>query len=318
MKKQEAYSLLDISEAASDTEIKKAFKTKAKYLHPDVNKEPDAQDKFKKINEAYTAIQNKDFDDNKQSPFQSYNDGFDINDFIINNFGNMNRRNIKRHNAPDINIDLTLSFKDSVLGVVKNISFNRNVACPTCQGECEAPDPSVCNICSGTGFSVKRQGYTTIQTGCSNCKGKATKKLCHSCSGKGIFNHKVSENINIPAGVNSDSKLVVRGGGNFISAVENPSNVIIKINVIPQDNLRLENNDVIYDLNISLLEALKGKIVSVPTIIGEKEIEIPSNSKNKEEVKIPNLGLNGQNFQKVVLNVSYPENINDLISHLEK
>lgn len=112
------------------------------------------------------------------------------------------------------------------------------------------------------------------------------------------------------------AKLVVRNAGNFMSVMHGSSNVVININVTPQDDLYIENNDVVYNLNISLLDALKGIKTAVPSILGLQEININPASKNKEEILIPKLGVGGLNNQRVILNIQYPDNLDSLINFL--
>ena len=208
MKKEQAYQALGLNTNATEADVKKSFKNLAKSKHPDLNKDPNASEEFKKINEAYQAITNNKFDDDIPTFHHHQANGFDIND-LLNNFININQRqqtNFKTFDAPDINVEITLSFKESVLGVTKPINYTNSVACPTCEGTTEEVDKNACKICNGIGFSVKKQGFTTIQTGCQNCKGKRSTKLCTSCSGKGTFIHKQNHMVNVPAGVKNRCK----------------------------------------------------------------------------------------------------------------
>lgn len=323
MLKNEAYKILDLPETSSKEEVKKAFKKLAIKYHPDVNKDPTAEQTFKSINEAYQSIENNTFDD--QAPSMNWGHGnIDLNT-IFNSFGNMwggrsqtHRKYKTNMSLPhDISLEQTISFKESVLGCKKDITYNCNIECAKCHGEGDKIIDNGCKKCHGKGQVTSRQGHMIITTTCSECKGKIDYEECKECTGTGYIASTRTISVVIRPGIIDKTTLQLMGVGHFHFVNGGNTNVLLLVKVIPIEGLTLQDRNVISQVNISLLEALTGCSKDVVTIDGSQNITIPAASKNKEEVIIPKLGVERLGSQRVIINVTYPAQLDKLIDILK-
>lgn len=315
MNLQEAYTTLGLSNKSSEDEVKKKYKELSRKYHPDVNKEPEAEAKFKKINEAYQRIKDGD------APSSQFNPGFNPfeDNFISDMFA---RAGFKRRYSPEnISLNTTISFVESVLGSKKTLNFNRKIKCSSCNGQGQVKIHNGCDKCQGRGqIAMKRGSMVFVQT-CDKCYGKSSLEECSNCTGTGVLDSEVSVNVSIPGGVSDGNILRLAGMGNFSGqfiSSDQFSDVHLHINVEPDADLCLDGADVLSTLNISLLEALTGCSKKVKTVLGEREIYIKPASKHNEYVLIPNVGVNKKGSQKVILNVNYPNNLEKLINTMQK
>lgn len=317
----DCYKTLECSSDISDDDLKKKYKELAKRYHPDIYKEN--PDKFKEINSAYQAIQ-----DHKKNPFGRVNSTdesdfpFNIND-IFSNFHGFSgfRQQGPQRKISHIQMEIELSFKESIFGVEKEIEFDRETKCDKCNGQGFTQKKNGCTHCDGFGQSVMRQGNSIFSSQCGYCRGKGSKEDCSGCGKKTFIKTRAKMKVNIPPGIRDKNIVQLQGAGHFSHASmigEAYSNVLLTINVKNDTELTLEENDVIYKLNISLLEALKGCSKVIPTINGEETINIPSASRNKEEIIINGLGVKSVGNQRIILDVEYPENLEKIISSLEE
>ena len=324
---KEAYQLLEIPENSSTDDAKKAFKKLAAKYHPDVNKEAGAEDKFKKINEAWQVINSGKSTDPVPPTYGRYYqnspiDFIDLNDFISSFVDGMptNRHNFKNFNQSNIEIHQTISFKESVLGCTRDIKYHRNVKCGTCQARGEKTINNGCTQCNGTGKIKSFASFSVVIQTCPSCKGNISYEKCNDCSGQGIINTEQSGTVKIPPKIMEGNILNLSNQGNYIGdlmGTANYTSLLLHIHVIAQDGLSLRNNDVVSQINITLLEALTGCKKKISTIDGEKEIEIPKLTKHKDEISIPKLGVKRVGSQIVITNIEYPNDVNPLIEALK-
>lgn len=304
MRLNEAYSILELKNDASPEEVKKQYKKLAKIYHPDINKAPDASEKFKKINEAYEKIQKGEQDDVPMNNW-AQNIGFPFN------FNNFNFHQSNRIDADDIYKQTNITFAESVLGCDKSISYRRNVKCKVCDGGGEVHENNGCASCNGLGRTIRRNGNIVMTAVCASCKGKIKTKPCTNCREQGFINSEISISVKIPPGIKDKNTLRIHGMGNFAGTgfVGNDEYTVLYLtcNVEQDSDLFIINSDVICKLQLPLLEALSGCKKNVKTIDGQKEITIPSMSKNKDEIVIPNMGVAGQGNQRVILDIIYPD-----------
>jgi molecular chaperone DnaJ len=322
MKKEEAYSALGLSASASKDEAKKKFRDLSKKLHPDVNKSSTATEEFKKVNEAYDSIKNDKFDDEPQfhggsgfNPFGGM--GINLND-LINGFSGFNQRRQQRNNFPPIEINLDLSFKEAVLGARKELNFKRQVKCQPCDGQARSAKDNGCAQCKGTGKVIQRNGNMLITSTCNKCNGKTEFIDCKQCNSTGCQSADTTISVNVPAGAFNNT-LRLGGIGHFLSSApfgDEHTDVYVHLKSENNQNFQVEENDLIYKLPLSLLEALEGGKRKIPTIDGDMEIEVPKLSRNLEEIVIPKMGLARLGNQRVQLDVSYPKDVTSLVSTL--
>jgi molecular chaperone DnaJ len=305
---QEAYNVLEVQDSISDTDLKSTYKKLAKQFHPDVYKTD--TDKFKKINEAYQLIIDyrknpEKYNPQSRSPFSGGGFNINLND-IFNGFGRSQQTNI---NASPINLNTKISFKESVLGVEKEISYKKNIKCSDCDGNGKEPQSNGCKSCNGFGRVIQQQGNMHYSTGCSKCHGRNVKfKDCIKCNAKGITEVEVNAKINIPSG--NSTTLRIQGAGNYGGSAgimgDVYSDVFLKVEVEPDPDLTLVGTDVIFKLNLPLIDALIGCEKEVKTIYDTRTIIIPAKSKNKEEIIIEGCGVKqAKGNERVILDIDY-------------
>lgn len=306
MQIKEAYSILEIPEGSPPDEVKKKYRQLTKKYHPDINKESDAEDKFKKINEAYqVASTGKSTDKNPPSSGRTGGNPFAHGTQFIR--------------LENIDLYATISFKDAILGCKIDLKFNRKSKCNDCQGIGYLTINNGCDKCNGSGQTTVRQNNMVFIQNCDKCHGKLNHKSCEDCIGSGIVESLTSINVSIPPGIKNENILRLNGMGNFagrFGPIEQHTDAHLHIKVIPEEGLTFDGTYVITTLSISLLDALRGCKKSVKTILGNKDIDVGAMSKNKEEILLYNVGVAGTGSQKVILDVSYPENTNKLIDVL--
>jgi molecular chaperone DnaJ len=227
------YAILGIEKNASEEDIKKAYRKLAKEYHPDVNPgNPEAENKFKELSEAYDVLSDPDKKNNYDrfgsasgpqngygggfNPFEGMG-GFDPNSFFDQFFGGGQQKRQRAVNS-DINASIDLSLKDLLLGCVKKINFPKNVACPSCNG-LGGHNPKTCHGCNGHGVQMRQiqQGFMILQQNvpCSVCngKGQSFSRLCDECSG-GIKTIQEEIDLRIPENCPIYSTLAVHSKGN--------------------------------------------------------------------------------------------------------
>lgn len=321
MRLEDAYKELGLEQNSSAEDAKKKYRELSKKYHPDINKEENATERFQKINQAYQCIQNGKGDE-REDNFNDYENGsININDifsgFGFNPFGNQRRQ---QQQIEHINLSTTISFKDSVFGCKQDLKYSRRAACSSCGGAGQVKLNNGCDKCGGRGTTTQQSRNMIFTTTCDKCKGRVNLETCKGCHAKGYQETETSVQVSVPGGVQNGNILRLQGMGHFVGNMmgqEQATDVFLHISVNQDSNFKLEGQDVIHILNISLLEAVQGCEKIVPTLLGTKKININKLSKNKDEIKIPNLGVNKQNSQRVILNVEYPDNIDNLISALK-
>lgn len=306
MNLKEAFKILELSESASPDEIKKQYKKLTKTYHPDINKAPDAEDKFKKINEAYKLVQ-----DGGESNI------FGNSAYYSNPFG----KKVRPSHSENINIHTTISFKDSVLGKKQDIKFNRHGKCDNCDGQGKFALNNGCDKCNGRGQIISNQGNMIFAQTCDKCMGRSNMELCKNCNATGTVETEVSVSVSIPGGVVTGNVLRLGNMGNFVGnfiGFDQFTDTFLHITVEKDPDLSLSGQNVISKVDLTLLEAIVGCNKKVKTIFGEKEISIKPLSKNNDDIIIEKMGVNKAGNQVVKLNVSYPNDVSKLINVLKE
>ncbi len=313
------YEILGVSKDASKDEIKSAFRKKARELHPDVNKAPDAEEKFKELGKAYETLS----DDNKRATYDRYgedglkNAGFDTGGPFAGGFGNLNDifetffggfggfgfGGAPDPNAPqrgsDLRYDIKLKFEDAAFGIAKEIRFDHLETCPDCHGTGaeKGTQKKTCPQCGGSG-QVKTVTRTPLGnfaqiTTCPHCSGtgQVIDKPCKTCQGAGQVNREKKIEIKIPAGVDHLSKIRVSGEGDCgINGGPN-GDLFVVIHLESSNYYKRDGINVFTELEISPAQAVLGDTISIKTLDGEKEIQIPAGSQNGTLVKIKGAGI---------------------------
>lgn len=319
MNLREAYQILELPSTATPDEAKKRFKKLAKEFHPDRNKDPGAEDKFKKYSEANDRIQVGD--QAEPSPVNWNPFGGNPMHDVFNVMFNRNGQSSKVHHASHIELTTTISFKESVQGCKKELKYSRKTKCPHCQGSGNKSINNGCQFCKGRGQVTNIAGGAVFVQTCNSCHGKSQTTPCGECNQSGVVDTEVSINVSIPSYVIDGNVLRLERMGNFGGMVmglhDQYTDALLHINVVSESGLRLEGKDIVSDLNISLLEALQGCNREINTISGNKEIDVIGGIKNKEEVVI-SVGDHNNIKHRVIVNVSYPSDVSSIINLLVK
>lgn len=341
--KRDYYEVLGVEKSASEDEIKKAYRKKAKQYHPDLNPgNKEAEAKFKEANEAYEVLSDSDkkarydqfghagVDPNYGAGQGGYGAGgfdFDLGDlfgsFFGGGFGGGRQAN---PNAPrrgsDTQARVTLSFEEAAKGCKRTVEFTRVELCPECHGNgaAKGTSPETCPDCHGRGqVNVQqRTPFGVIQTSkaCSKCggKGKIVKTPCQKCHGKGATSKKVSVEVNIPAGIDDRQVLNVRNEGNSGMNGGPAGDLHVTVFVRPHPFFERDGYDVWCDVTISFAQAAIGDTLEVPTLDGKVRYEVPAGTQPGTVFKLRGKGiqnLNGRNRgdQLVRILVNVPKNL---------
>lgn len=320
MNVKEACQILGISQGASEEEVSKAFKKLAATHHPDVNKEPGAEEKFKKFNEAAQFLK-KNGTVHTESPFQQHtysgNPSDIFNQSHFQDFFNQAHfaGPFRRHPQNIIQKQILLTFEESVLGASKEIDFVINTKCSACNGLKKVTDVKDCNLCNGSGRRIypKTESSEEKENTCNKCHGQGKEKVsCPECNGIGNKQNTVKKTINISPGADHGTSVIMN---------ESNNQFLITIFVQPSvDGLMREGPNVVSHITITLLESLKGTKKIVKTIAGDKTLKIPAMTKNKDIIKAPGLGMPNIGDHLFVITVSYPteDKINKIAEILEE
>lgn len=314
------YEILGVEKNASKDEIKSAFRRKARALHPDVNKAPDAEEKFKELGKAYETL----MDDNKRATYDRYgedglkNAGFntngpfeagfgDLNDIFNSFFGGFGGFGFgggrPDPNAPqpgdDIRADVEISFEEAVFGVNKEIKFDHLELCPECKGTGaeKGSKPIVCPTCGGSGQvqTVARTplGAFTQISPCPDCHGTGQKisNPCKACKGYGKIEKEKKIEIKIPAGVDNHSKIRVSGEGDAGTNGGRAGDLYVVLHVKLSEYFTRDGVDVYTKLEISPAQAALGDEIVIKTLDGEQKIQVHAGIQNGNTIKIKNAGV---------------------------
>ena len=308
------FEVLGLPENSPLSEVKSAYRKLAKKYHPDVNKDPGAEEKFKEVSKAYEDIIDPKPENNPQQNWNPFN-GFNDHDFF-NNF----RRNANL-NTP-VNIRLFLNLEDCFQDCIKTVFYERTVGCNICKGQ-GGTNPSVCHSCMGSG-----QHKQTIQQGpfffeqilgpCQNCKGTGKKfvEICKKCNGSSTIQKKESFDLRVLKGQVLKTITLIEKG-NQIDVNSPPGPLMIEVLINPKENFEFSlNGDLLYNKEIDPVAALVGCQFVFDHPSGSKvKYNLKSNVKNGQMHKTQNKGLpiDDKNFGDLYIRFMYknPENISE-------
>lgn len=343
--KRDFYEVLGVSKNASKDEIKAAYRKLAKQYHPDINKAPDAEKKFKDVQEAYDVL----FDDQKKAAYDQFGhaafdqnaggnpfqgggfggfSGFqdvDVGDIFSSFFGGGPRRS-RQPTGPqrgaDTQMRLRIDFMDAINGKKLVIPIQYDEGCVTCAGTGarSSSDLETCKQCGGSGKQRVRQrtilGMMETETICDNCqgRGKKIKHECQTCQGKGFNRVKTDIEVNIPAGINTGQQIRISGKGERGDLGGPNGDLYLEIAINKHPHFTREGNDIHLEIPLSFVDATLGVTIDVPTVYGDVSMIIPPGTQPDKVLKIKGKGvkdLRGQapGDQYIHLKIETPINL---------
>lgn len=337
MSKRDYYEVLGVSKNATKDEIKKAYRKLSKQYHPDINKEPDAAEKFKEISEANEVLS----DEQKRSQYDQFghtdpNQGFGgfgggggfggFEDIFETFFGGGGRR--RDPNAPrqgaDLQYTMTLKFEEAVFGKETTIEIPREETCDTCHGSGAKPGtkPETCSHCSGSGqLNVEQNtpfGRIVNRRVCHYCNGtgKMIKDKCSTCTGTGRVKKHKKINVKIPAGVDDGQQLRVSGQGEAGVNGGPPGDLYVVFRVRTHEFFEREGDDIYCEMPLTFAQAALGDEIEVPTLHGKVKLKIPAGTQSGTRFRlrgkgVPNVRGYGQGDQHIEVRVITPTKLSD-------
>ena len=321
---KDLYEILGVSKDASESEIKKAFRRRARELHPDVNKAADAEDQFKELNEAYDVLS----DPNKRAQYDRFGtipgaagggygeeSGYvDFDDLFGGGFGGMGDifssffdgqggqgGRPARKEGRDMGIGLRITLEEVARGVEKEIVYDRLAPCPDCKGTGLGENGKVvtCPECGGKGrvVSVQRTFLGDMQTAttCKKCNGTGSsiENPCPECEGQGRVPDRQRVTVKVPAGIRDGQQLRVGGFGEAGIQGAQAGDLIVTCRVQPHEFFERDGDDLHGRANVSFIQAILGAEIEIDGIMPDEKVQvrIPAGCQNEQVVRVKGFGM---------------------------
>ena len=314
MSKRDYYDVLGVPKGSEPDAIKKAYRTKAKELHPDRNSDnPNAESQFKEVNEAYEVLKDAD----KKAAYDRYGhaafeggggQGFggggdfssafsDVFDDLFGDFMGGGRGGRKQQSrGSDLRYNLSISLEEAFAGLQKTINIPSAVKCGSCNGTGAAggSSPTTCPTCSGLGKVRATQGFFTVERGCPTCSGvgQIIKNPCSSCGGQGTQKKDKALSVNVPPGVETGTRIRLAGEGETAPRGGVSGDLYIFIEVSKHKIFERDGLNLFCRVPVSMAKASLGGEVEVPTIDGGRSrVRIPAGSQSGRQMRLKGKGM---------------------------
>jgi len=342
MSNKDYYELLGVSRDASKDEIKKAFRKKARELHPDVNKSPTAEQDFKELGQAYEVLT----DDEKRSLYDRYgadglkNAGYDfngpfdfgfgdlseiLNSFFGGGFGGASQNPNAPRRGSDLRLDLQIEFEEAVFGTEKDVEITHLENCDRCVGKGVEPgtNPTTCPTCRGTGQVQQTTrtilGQFTQVSTCPQCRGvgQIISSPCKKCHGNGRVNVSKEINIKIPAGVDNGNKLRVSGEGDAGTNGGPPGDIYVILYIKQHKYFKRDSVNIYLEKEITYSQAALGDTIEVETVDGNRPLKVQPGTQTGTVLSIKGAGVPFLNSpsrrgdQFIKLNIKTPTHLTE-------
>jgi molecular chaperone DnaJ len=330
------YEVLGVSRDANETEIKKSFRRLARELHPDVNKEADAEDRFKEAAEAYEVLS----DAERRRTYDAYghdglrSGGFDpgagfdsIDDIFQSIFGGgfgFGGRGGGAAAGGDVAVSVEVELAEVATGARREVTYDVVAGCEHCHGNGAEPGTpiSTCDRCGGAGElrQVARTPFGQMVRGtvCDACggAGKVPQTPCKTCGGSGRMRQSRTSAIEVPAGIEDGQRMRISGAGHAGDPRAPAGDLYVEVRVAEDERFERDGSDLISVVSIPATEAMLGTTVTVPTLEGEEEIEVaPGTQPGHQEVLrgigLPRLNSRRRGNQRVIFEVFIPTNLDE-------
>ena len=336
--KRDYYEVLGVARGATKDEIKHAFRRLAQRQHPDVDTTDGAEERFKELNEAYRVLS----DSQRRQAYDMFGhagvdgaaagggfDGFGggfgpFGDIFDAFFGGSpsGRRGRRVVAGADLRYDMTIEFAEAVSGVTREITFETLVQCGVCTGTGVEPgtEPERCPECNGSG--EKRRVSQTILgqmvniVACPRCagEGQIVTHPCQTCQGSGRVNEQRHLQVNVPAGIESGQRIALEGQGEAGPRGGPPGDLFVAVTVREHPQLIRRGTELFYQLPVTFPQAALGATLTVPTVEGSEEVQVPAGTQNGHEIRlrgrgVPRLRGNGRGDLHVIVTPVVPQKL---------
>lgn len=343
--KRDYYEVLEVPRDADAKTIKRAFLKKARTLHPDVSDAPDAEERFKEVNEAYTVLS----DDQKRANYDRYGDpngpagfgsdyvdvsdifgggGFGFGDIFDSFFGGMGGRGAggqaQRTRGRDMGIRLTVTLEEAAAGCTKTVAYTRLAPCEDCNGTgaAEGGQLHTCERCHGTGRVVEVQrtifGQMQTQGPCPACngQGQVIDHPCETCGGQGRTPSREKVEVRVPAGVHSGQTVTVGGKGEAGLRGDACGDLVVSIEVADNERFERQGDDLYCTVSVDALQAIVGTEVTIDGIMADERVtvEIPAGCQFGQRITVeghgmPRTGMAARGSLIAVVQVEVPRDL---------
>lgn len=321
MSKADYYDVLGVDKNASDSDLKRAYRKMAMKYHPDQNQDnPDAEEKFKEVSEAYEILK----DPQKRSAYDQFGHGAfeqgggsggfgggfggggfggsggfgDIfEEFFGGGFsGGGQSRQQRSSRGSDMRYDIEITLNDAFHGIERDITFTGSASCTPCggTGAKDGAEPQTCDTCGGHGKVIMQQGFFQVERTCQACDGLGTtlKDPCRTCVGTGRMNTDKTLKVKIPAGVDTGNKIRLSGEGEAGLRGGENGDLYVVINMINDPIFQRDGSHIHCTVPISMARASLGGDVEVPTCDGERlKVKIPEGTQNGHQMRLRGKGM---------------------------
>lgn len=320
MNKKDYYEVLGVSKDASDADIKSAFRKLAKKYHPDICKEPDAEEKFKEVQEAYAVLSDpakrKQYDQFGHAAFDNNGGGspfgaggfdfsgfdVDLDDILGNMFGSgfgfsgRGSRKSTKSRGSDVLYRMNLTFEEAAFGCKKDIKVDTNVACPDCDG-LGGHGETTCEVCHGSGTITSEQrtilGSFVSKTTCTNCggTGKTFKSRCTTCAGKGKIRQNRTITVKIPSGIDNGNRLRLVGKGEAGGNGGEAGDLYLEFSVSEHEYFKRDGLDIYLNVPITITDAILGCKKDIRTLNSVVTLNVKPGTNTGDKQRIKGKGI---------------------------
>ncbi len=338
--KRDYYEVLGVSRGASDDDLRRAYRKLAREFHPDLNSAPEAEERFKEINEAYEVLSDPktraSYDRFGHSASGMPGPGGDpfgfggaggFGDIFETFFGggqSSGRRRPTVARGRDLQVSIEIDFEEAIFGTEKEVEVTRLERCDDCNGtkmkDGQAAPP--CDVCGGSG-EVRRVQQTILgqfmtSAPCSACQGTGTKITdpCPRCRGKGLLTRVRRISVTIPAGIDESATLRLSGQGEASSSGGPAGNLFVKVKIRPHEHFTRKGNNVLVEVGVNVAQAILGDEIELPTLDGPVAFKLPPATQSGQQFRLRNKGVpamrgEDRGDQIATIHVVIPKDLSD-------